>query len=153
MVNSSGEAPISPMMGLAANTIMPVCRNSMTLSTKTVASNAASRGCRWAFMSVLLCSRGCGLLGWQAATGNDDAPGQLVRLLQFSIEHIRGVGGARADAVLANGAIAFIGIDGHAHGQAKFERMGCQLLRVERNADRYPLHNLDPVASRILSWQ
>src|SRR5215472_9303444 len=47
-------------------------------------------------------------------------------------------------AVLAVGSV-----DRRGHGQANLERARRELVRIEANADRYPLHDLDPVASGV----
>src|SRR5471032_3176959 len=116
-VNSSGEAPISPMIGPAPKVIMPPCRNSIPFSRKMVASRAASRGCLGGFMSIHLGD------GAAAATiGGDDALDQLVGLLQLALEHVGAVGGALGHGVHRHRAAAVVCIDRHAHRQAELER-------------------------------
>ncbi len=44
VVYSSGLAPISPMMGAAANVTMPFCRKSINVSAPIVVSSAGREG-------------------------------------------------------------------------------------------------------------
>src|SRR5471030_3520454 len=100
-LNSSGEAPISPMIGPAPKVIMPPCRNSIPLSRKMVANRAASRGCLGGFMSIHL-----GHGGAAATIRGDDALDQLVGLFQLALEHVGAVGGALGDGVHRHRAAA-----------------------------------------------
>src|SRR5471032_2470391 len=127
-LNSSGEAPISPMIGPAPKVIMPPCRNSMPFNRKMVASSAPSRGCLGGFMSVHLGHGVARRCRRASAVGGDDALDQLVGLFQLVLEHVGAVGGALGHGVHRHRAAAVARVDRHAHRQAQLERMGGQLL-------------------------
>ena len=46
---------------------------------------------------------------------------------------------------------ALVGVHVDLHRKPYLQRMRGELLRIERNAHRHPLHDLDPVAGRVLS--
>ena len=61
--------------------------------------------------------------------------------------------GDRTVAVRQAHAVALMRVDLHLHRQADLQRMLGELMRIERDAHRNALHDLDPVAGGVLRRQ
>src|SRR3954467_154379 len=156
-----GDTPRSPAMAGIDTLAIDVSSTFMNVASPT-ASDAASRappsrGCvspRSASCACAMRRSGHRRQGRsERAVRGDDLLDARVGLRIDRGEGLGLVRGRLAFGALQAAGRAVVRVDVDLHRQADLQRMRFELLRVEGNAHRHALHDLDPVAARVLRRQ